>query len=239
MNSPRGEDQTHRSIVSYVRRSPRMTPSQHRWWQTHSPQWVLQVTSTPRITLIGPQAHLDLEFVFGRGAPLIIEIGCGHGETLIRAAQAHPEVNFLGFEVFEASLATTLGKIASHNLNNIRLICGDAVTGLTHLIPNHAAEEIWVFFPDPWPKARHHKRRLINHDFVDLTKAKLDSTGTLRIATDWENYARSIKETFTGVSGFELVGTTRFALRPLTKFESRGIAAGRAIVDLTYQKSPS
>ncbi len=168
-------------------------------------------------------------------APLTVEIGTGHGETLTRAGAACPERDFLGFEVFEASLAATLGKIAAAGLTNLRLVNADAVTGLTHLIPDRAVAEVWVFFPDPWPKKRHVKRRLVNPGFLDLIAAKLVPGGLIRLATDWPSYAETIREVFGADARFEPAGAERFGLRPLTKFEQRGLAAGRDIHDFAYR----
>ena len=224
----------HRSIVSYVRRSPRMTPSQRVWMDSYAPLWVIDVAHGDLATSVAPQPCLDLGAIFGRRAPLVVEIGSGHGETLAAAATAHPDVDFLGFEVFEASIAATLGKIAANGLGNVRLVCADAVTGLAQLIPDHAVDEIWVFFPDPWQKKRHHKRRLISSDFADLVANKLVRGGTLRLATDWESYAEHMSEVLDGDDRFELLGTQRFDVRPVTKFESRGIEAGRHIHDFAY-----
>ena len=224
-----------RSVVSYVRRSPRMTASQRTWMDSYAPRWVIDVAHGDLATSVAPQPCLDLTAIYGRSAPLVVEIGSGHGETLTAAAVRHPEVNFLGFEVFEASIAATLGKIAAHGLENVRLVCADAVSGLTHLIPDHTVDEMWVFFPDPWQKKRHHKRRLISPDFADLAARKLVHGGILRLATDWESYADHMSEVLGGDERFELVSTERFSTRPVTKFESRGIAAGREIHDFAYR----
>jgi len=225
----------HRSIVSYVRRSPRMTPSQRVWMDTYAPRWVIEVAHGDLATSVAPQPCLDLAAVFGRTARLVVEIGSGHGETLVAGATAHPDRDFLGFEVFEASIAATLGKIAARGLENVRLVCADAVSGLIHLIPDHTIDEMWIFFPDPWQKKRHNKRRLISPDFADLAARKLVRGGMLRLATDWQSYADHMSEVLGGDRRFELISTERFATRPVTKFESRGIAAGRVIHDFAYR----
>ena len=224
-----------RSVVSYVRRSPRMTASQRVWMDAYAPRWVIDVAHGDLATSVAPQPCLDLTAIFGRRAPLVVEIGSGHGETLTAAALSHPEVDFLGFEVFEASIAATLGKIAANSLENVRLVCADAVSGLTHLIPDRSVDEIWVFFPDPWQKKRHNKRRLISPEFADLAAHRLVHGGTLRLATDWESYADHMSEVLGGDERFELVSTERFSTRPVTKFEARGIEAGREIRDFTYR----
>ena len=229
------ERRPHRSIVSYVRRSPRMTPSQRAWMDSYAPRWVIEVDHGDLATSVAPQPFLDCEAIYGRSAPLIVEIGSGHGDTLLAGATRHPELNFLGFEVFEASIAATLGKLAANGVENVRLVCADAVSGLSHLVPDHSISEIWVFFPDPWQKKRHHKRRLISPDFADLAHAKLVPSGILRMATDWESYAEHMSDVLGGDGRFELIGTDRFATRPVTKFESRGLEAGREIHDFAYR----
>jgi len=225
----------HRSVVSYVRRSPRMTQSQKAWLGAYRDRWVIEVTRGDLATSVGPQPFLDLAAVFGRRAPLIIEVGSGHGETLVAAAQERPGLDFLGFEVFEASIAATLGKIAAAGLDNVRLVAADAVSGLTHLVPDHTVAELWVFFPDPWPKQRHHKRRLVSPAFADLAARKLVPGGIARLATDWEAYAQVIDQVFGHDDCFELIGRARFSGRPVTKFELRGKTAGRPIHDVAYK----
>ena len=223
-----------RGVVSYVRRSPRMTPSQRAWMDTYAPRWVIDVARSDLATSVAPQPPLDLDAVFGRCGELIVEIGSGHGETLTAAAAAYPERNFLGFEVFDASVAATLGKIAQAGQDNIRLIAADAVSGLTHLLPGHSVGEIWVFFPDPWQKKRHHKRRLVSPGFADLAVRTLVPGGILRLATDWDSYAESMTEVLGGDDRFALISTERFPTRPMTKFESRAVAAGREVRDFAY-----
>jgi len=212
-----------------------MTASQRSWLDEHRDRWVLEVAPGDLATSVGEQPPLDLSAVFSRPAPLVVEIGCGHGETLLAAATAHPETNFLGFEVFEASIASTLGKLASNGIENVRLVCADAVSGLSHLLPDASVTEVWVFFPDPWHKTRHHKRRLVSPSFLDLIATKLVPGGILRLATDWESYAQAMAEALDADPRFAVSSTDRFATRPVTKFESRGIAAGRTIVDLAYR----
>jgi tRNA (guanine-N7-)-methyltransferase len=213
-----------------------MTASQHGWFERYSPLWVIDVASGDLATSVGPQDLLDFDQIFGRRASLIVEIGSGHGETLAAACVESPDKNFVGFEVFEASIASTLGKIASTGTSNVRLIAADAISGLTHLVPDHSIDEIWVFFPDPWQKKKHHKRRLVSPSFADLVWHKLTPTGVLRLATDWESYAVAMEATFAQDTRFTLASRQRFGTRPLTKFESRGVAAGRTIYDFEYHK---
>jgi len=211
-----------------------MTESQRTWLATYAARWVIDVVPHDLATSVAPQPRLDLAQIFGRTAPLIVEIGSGHGETLTTAAAARPDMDFLGFEVFEASVAATLGKIAAAGEENVRLIAADAIGGLTHLIDDHSIAEIWVFFPDPWQKKRHHKRRLVSPAFADLAQRKLAPGGVLRLATDWDSYAEAMTEVLGGDPRFTLTSTERFSTRPVTKFESRGILAGRTIHDVAY-----
>lgn len=225
-----------RTVVSFVRRGTRMTAVQRRWLQTYRQRWVVEVAREENSTIVAPQPELDLVSVFGGDKPLIVEIGCGHGDALVAGASAHPETCFLGFEVFQACLAACLGRIAAGGLENVRLIAADAVSGLTHLIPDQRLDELWVFFPDPWPKTRHHKRRLISDSFADLASRKLVMGGKLRLATDADSYADAMTEILKRHPCFELISTERFKMRPVTKFEARGLTAGRTIHDFTYLK---
>jgi tRNA (guanine-N7-)-methyltransferase len=214
-----------------------MTPSQRGWLDQYAARWVIPVAAADHLaTAVAPQPALDLQQVFGRTAPLVVEVGSGHGDTLAAAATARPDRDFLGFEVFEASLASTLGKVAAAGSTNVRLVAADAVTGLTHLLKDESVTELWVFFPDPWPKTRHHKRRLVTPAFAGLAARKLRPGGLIRLATDWSAYARAMAETFDADDRFDCGGTARFAGRPVTKFEARGLAAGRTIHDLAYVK---
>jgi tRNA (guanine-N7-)-methyltransferase len=209
-----------------------MTPSQKTWLRAYSSQWIIPVTLGESST-VSPQDALDLEATFQRSAPLVVEIGVGHGETITSGAAQDPARDYLGFEVFPAALASTLGKIAHRGLTNVRLVRADGVTGLTYLIEDHCLEELWVFFPDPWPKTRHHKRRLVSPGFLDLAWRKLNSSGILRLATDWEPYAQDMSRLLREDPQFTVESQQRFSTRPMTKFESRGAKAGRTIHDFS------
>ena len=235
--SPESSNQPDRTVVSFVRRSPRMTASQRTWLGQYADRWLVPFIPASRANLASPQPPLDLPAIFGRPAPLVVEIGSGHGETLVAAALAQPERDFLGFEVFDAGLGATLGQLAAQDLTNVRLIRGEAVTGLTHLLPPGSITELWVFFPDPWPKKRHHKRRLINPTFTRLASDRLVPGGRLRLATDWDDYADTIAAVMAVVQDFHLTSTERFVTRPLTRFEKRGLTAGRTIHDFSYEKA--
>ena len=223
-----------RHVVSFVRRGSRMTDSQRHWLHRHGPRYLLDVQRSDRVTAIPPQPPLDLERVFGRRADLVVEIGSGHGETLAHAAARHPETDFLGFEVFDAGLASTVGALAAAGLDNVRLVAGDGVQGLAHLLGPASCAELWVYFPDPWHKARHHKRRLVSPAFVTLAASRLRPGGLLRLATDWPDYADWIEQTLAGRPEFARRDLGRPADRPLTKYEARGLAQGRSIRDFTW-----
>jgi tRNA (guanine-N7-)-methyltransferase len=216
-----------------------MTSSQRQWLDRFGPHYLVEVERTSRVTAIPPQAPLDLAATFGRRAPLVVELGGGHGETISHAAARHPDVDYLGFEVFEAALASTVGKLAAAGLTNVRLIAGDGVDGLTHLLTPASVQEIWAFFPDPWHKSRHHKRRLVSPGFAALAADRLVPGGVLRLATDWADYAEWMAGVLADCPAFERQDSGRFPDRPLTKYEERGLRQGRSIHDLTYRRRPT
>jgi tRNA (guanine-N7-)-methyltransferase len=181
-----------------------------------------------------PQPSVNWAAVFGRDTKLIVEVGTGAGETLSAAAAARPEIDFIGFEVFERALGSAMILLEDADLDNVRLIHGDALTGLEYLFELRSIAEVWTFFPDPWPKSRHAKRRLVSTEFAELVASRLISGGLWRLATDWDGYAEHILDTLAPNLKFELVSTERFALRPVTKFEGRGVAAGRTIHDFCF-----
>ena len=213
-----------------------MTDSQRAWLDRYADRWVIPVDHGDQASQIAPQPPLDLAAIFGRSGDLVVEVGSGHGETLVAAALARPDCDFLGFEVFEAAIGATLGKIADHGLTNVRLVMGDAVPGLAYLLPPGSIDELWVFFPDPWPKKRHHKRRLVTAGFVELAGERLKPGGRLRLATDWDDYADAMTTVMAQAPGLRLASTDRFATRPITRFERRGLASGRTIHDFQYDK---
>jgi tRNA (guanine-N7-)-methyltransferase len=213
-----------------------MTLSQRQWLDRYGQRYVIEVARSGRATTIPAQAPLDLRTVFGRDRELVVEIGGGHGETLTAAALDQPDRNYLGFEVFEAGLAATVGKLAEAGLDNVRLIAGDGVDGLRHLLTAASCQEIWVFFPDPWHKTRHHKRRLVSPGFADLVASRLKPGGYLRLATDWPDYADWMTTVLDSHPALRRQADGRFPTRPITKYEARGLAQGRVITDLTYQR---
>ncbi|HSU35150.1 MAG TPA: tRNA (guanosine(46)-N7)-methyltransferase TrmB [Propionibacteriaceae bacterium] len=231
----------HRDVVSFVRRSARMRPPQRRAWDEHHDRLVLEVPRRETSTSVHPEARLDLRESFGRSAPLIVEIGPGPGESLVPMARARPEANVLAFEVYQPAIAQILGSLAAAGVENVRLISADAVAGMTHLLPPASVAELWTFFPDPWPKARHHKRRLLNAAFVELAVSRLEPGGRWRLATDWTDYAEAIRAALDDhpelIPDHERDWAPRPPDRPLTRFERRGLAAGRVVHDLSYRRA--
>lgn len=225
----------HRDVVSFIRRGGRLTERQQHAWDELADRYVLDVPRAVSSTSVDPQFRLDLAETFGREGPVVMEIGSGRGESLVHAAAEHPEVNFLGLEVYVPGVAQTLVTMRHENVTNVRLAVVDAVPALSSMLPADALDELRVWFPDPWHKKRHHKRRLITDDFVPLAARVLRPGGVWRLATDWEDYAEQMREVLGRAEPFEFSGdwSARFAGRPITKFESKGLAKGRTIRDLS------
>jgi tRNA (guanine-N7-)-methyltransferase len=217
-----------------------MNPSQQRAWDELSPRWVVKVPQGPRSTSIAPDAPpLDFTEVFGREAPVHVEVGIGDGATIAHVAEQHPEINFLGFEVFLPTTASALGRCKRAGVENVRIVVADAEQAFEQIIPPSSVTEVWTFFPDPWHKKRHHKRRIINPRFAASVAKALIQGGRWRIATDWEDYAEWIAGVMDGIP--ELVdefpeGAPRWNLRPITRFEQRALNAGRKVADMVYVK---
>jgi tRNA (guanine-N7-)-methyltransferase len=228
--------ETRREIVSFVRRSNRMRPQQLRAWDRHYADFVLEIPRGETSTSVRPGHPLDLATAFGREAPLVVEVGPGTGESLLPMARARPEANILAFEVYQPAIAQILRRLAAEEIRNVRLVQADAVAGLTHLLAAASVAELWTFFPDPWPKARHHKRRLITPAFAELAASRVAPGGLWRLATDWADYA----ETVVGILDHHPAWTAADegrADRPVTRFERRGLDAGRSVIELTYRRA--
>lgn len=229
-----------REVVSFVRRSARLSPPQREAWDAHHSRWVLDVPRADTDTSIDPSFSVDLDAAFGRSGPLVVEIGSGMGSSLVPMAKARPETNVLAFEVFQPAVARTLYKLAREGVDNVRLIQANAVDGLTTLLQDGSIDELWLFFPDPWHKNKHHKRRLLTSSFVDLVSAKMRSGASWQLATDWEDYARQMRTVLDRHEGFANVHpggwAPRWDARPVTRFEGRGLEAGRAVLDLHYRR---
>lgn len=223
--------QPHRRIRSFVLRAGRVTPAQERALAELWPAYGVDFEGTP----------LDLDRLFGRSAPRCLEIGFGAGEVIGSLAKSHPESDHLGIEVHRSGVGRLLLRAAQEGLENLRVICHDAVEVLGEAIPDESFDTILIFFPDPWHKKRHHKRRLIEASFVSLAAAKLRPGGILRLATDWQAYAEQMLAVCNAEPALEslsLDGTyvPRPKFRPPTRFERRGKRLGHGVWDLAYAK---
>jgi tRNA (guanine-N7-)-methyltransferase len=225
--SPSPSADAPRRIRSFVRRNGRMTSGQARALRELWPLYGIDFSPEP----------LDLDRIFGRNAPRTLEIGFGNGEALLAMATQRAERDFLGIEVHEPGVGHALLGVQAAHLTNVRVARHDAVEVLRHQIEDGALDEILIFFPDPWPKKRHHKRRLIQATFVEVLAQKLRPDGVLRVATDWQNYAEHILETLnccTRLRNCAEQFAQRPAIRPLTRFERRGHRLGHAVWDFAF-----
>lgn len=221
------------TTVSFAQRSGRLKDRQVRTWDALAPTFVVDPPRGASRASVDAGYVLDVAGLFGRDAPLVVEVGSGQGEALAHAAEAHPERNFLGLEVYRPGVVQTLQRIRSRGLTNVRLMEADAVDALTTMLPAGSVEELWVFFPDPWHKQRHHKRRLVSEDFVALAARVLRPGGTWRLATDWAEYADQMRAVIGPDPAFESdLFAPRFEGRVLTSFERKGLAKHREIADL-------
>jgi tRNA (guanine-N7-)-methyltransferase len=216
-----------REIVSYARRGARFSNKQQQNWDAYAPEWVIDAETVEGDGFSWSDA-------FGREAPLILEIGSGVGETI--AAVDRPDANILGVEVWVPGIADTLGRLAAAGRSNVRMLSIDAVWLLRERIDPGSLAELWLMFPDPWHKARHNKRRIVQPSFADLVTDRLADEGIWRLATDWEPYADHMLEVLDEAPGLTGGVVERWPERPLTKFERRGIAKERQITDLAYRK---
>lgn len=221
----------HRAIRSFVRREGRLTEAQQRALEQLQERWGIPFSEQP----------LDLAAAFGRQAATILEIGFGNGESLAAMAAASPEINFLGVEVHRPGVGRLLNLVEEQGLQNIRVICHDAVEVLQKQIADGSLDGLQLYFPDPWPKKRHHKRRIVQPAWVELVARKLRPGGLLHMATDWEDYALHMLEVMENSPAFEnTAGPGRFSphqgKRPETKFELRGRRKGHGVWDLIYRR---
>jgi tRNA (guanine-N7-)-methyltransferase len=222
-----------RPIRSFVLRAGRVTAAQERALAELWPVFGVDVDGA---------RPLDLDAMFGRRAPRCLEIGFGAGEVIGALALAHPETDYVGIEVHRAGVGRLLQVAQEHALSNLRIICHDAVPVLTHSIADESFDSILIFFPDPWHKKRHHKRRLIETTFMDLLAAKLKTGGVLRLATDWQAYAEQMLAVGNACerlrsSSADRTYVERPEFRPPTRFERRGARLGHGVWDLAYIKA--
>jgi tRNA (guanine-N7-)-methyltransferase len=220
-----------RRIRSFVRREGRLTPGQQRAMDELFPQFGIEAG----------EGLLDLDALFGRSAPRILEIGFGNGESLAEIAKNHPENDYLGIEVHRPGVGHLLMKIEELGLSNLRVMSEDAVEILQQQIPDNALDALYLFFPDPWHKKKHHKRRQVQPAWAQLVRSKLKVGGRLHMATDWENYAEQMRDVLNAAEGFQNTSpgndyVTKPDYRPETKFERRGLRLGHGVWDLVFQK---
>jgi tRNA (guanine-N7-)-methyltransferase len=221
-----------REIRSFVLRKGRMTAGQKRALEENS----------GRLLLHREAGLLVVERSFGRAAPLVLEIGFGMGQSLVEMAGAARELNFLGIEVHRPGVGSLMHSLSEQQLDNVRVYCADAVPVLRECISDASLHRIHIFFPDPWHKKRHHKRRLIQPDFVQLLQQKLEPGGHLHLATDWEHYAEQMLDVLSEAPGLvNAAGAGHYAprpdTRPVTKFEKRGRRLGHGVWDLLFRRT--
>jgi tRNA (guanine-N7-)-methyltransferase len=224
-------DRPLRTVRSFVVRGGRMTAAQERAWQELWPRYGIEAAEGP----------LDLARVFGREARRTLEIGFGNGETLLALAAAHPECDFLGIEVHRPGVGHLLLRAQALGIGNLRVVCRDAVEVLRDGIPAASLDEVLVYFPDPWPKKRHHKRRMVQPEFLALVASRLRPGGVLRMATDWEPYAEQMLAVGSACPALVNESTQgdyvpRPDSRPVTRFERRGERLGHGVRDLAFRR---
>jgi tRNA (guanine-N7-)-methyltransferase len=222
-------DIKHRAIRSFVLRAGRMGSGQTKALEVLGPEFILPYAATP----------MDWSGVFSRHAPRILEIGFGMGGATAAIALNHPENDYLGVEVHTPGVGALLKHIGEMNLANLRIVQHDAVEVLRHMLTEASLDGIHIFFPDPWQKKRHHKRRLIQPAFVDLLTSRLKPGAYLHLATDWEDYAQQMLDVLSAHPNLCNTADTyapRPDYRPLTKFEQRGLRLGHGVWDLVFMR---
>jgi len=223
----------HRPLRSFVIRAGRQTTSQKEALEKYWSDYVIADNSAP----------LDVQTVFGRQAPLVIEIGFGMGDSLAEMAAANPHLNYIGIEVHRPGVGKLLNNIATRGLTNLHIYCHDAVEILRDCIADGSVEAVQIFFPDPWHKKKHHKRRLVQPAFISALTRKLRPGGRIHLATDWQNYAEHMMTVLQANRDLEnSAGTGCYASatgRPETKFERRGQRLGHGVWDLVFIYNPA
>lgn len=239
-----------RQPYSFVRRGDRLTARRQKAWDTYSPTHVLDIPRLRTDTSVAPEATFDPVKIYGREAYQVVEIGSGLGEAIVHRAAEVPEANFLAVEVYTPGIADLLLKMGNAGVENVRVAQANAPELLDNMLEENSVDELWVFFPDPWHKSRHHKRRLVSPAFADKVARVLKPGGIWRLATDWEEYALVMREVLEAHPDFENVnpgaGATeedplggwapRWEGRTLTSFERKAQEAGRRAHDLTYRR---
>lgn len=221
-----------RPVRSFVRRTGRITASQRQALEQGWSRWGLELAG----------GVIDPEQVFGRVAPLILEIGFGMGASLAEMAQGQPGNDYIGVEVHEPGVGKLLWLCAQHGIDNVRIYRADAVEVLQQCMAENSLDGVQLYFPDPWPKKKHHKRRLLQADFAALVASRLRTGGYFHLATDWQSYAEHMLEVMSAQAAFvNRAGPGRYAprpaWRPVTKFEQRGERLGHGVWDLIFEKA--
>jgi tRNA (guanine-N7-)-methyltransferase len=229
--SEQAEQPLTRKIRSFIRRQGRITQGQQfaleNFWDKYC---------------LNPSEALDVRNIFGRHAPLCFEIGFGNGDCLVQLAAANPDNDYIGIEVHRPGVGHLMTQLERQGLQNVRIYCQDAIEILTDIIPDNSLTAVHLFFPDPWSKRKHHKRRIVQSSFVELLALKLQSGGYFHAATDWEHYAKSMLETLYSDDRFSNTSPTndycqKPAYRPLTKFEQRGLRLGHGVWDVMFTRN--
>ncbi|MDD5580409.1 MAG: tRNA (guanosine(46)-N7)-methyltransferase TrmB [Methylobacter sp.] len=217
-------------IRSFIRRQGRITQGQQLALDNYWDRYCLD-------------SKVDYDFgrVFGRDAPLYVEIGFGNGDSLAKMAAANPDKDYIGIEVHRPGIGHLMLQLQQQGISNVRIYCHDAVEIFEQKITDNSVAGIYLFFPDPWPKQRHHKRRIVRPAFVELLVKKLKPGGYFHAATDWQNYAENMLAVLSAGTGMSNISTTgcyceRPDYRPLTKFEQRGLSLGHGVWDLIFKK---
>jgi tRNA (guanine-N7-)-methyltransferase len=219
-------------VLTYARRGSRLSDHQAAAWTRRASQWWVPDEAADA-------GAFDVGEWFGRPAPLVVEIGSWIGEATAALAATRPEVNVLAFEVWRPGIAETFLRLEANGVGNVRLMSVDAVWSLEHLFRAGSVSELWTFFPDPWPKHRHLRRRLVSPWFAALAATRLESGALWRLATDWPAYASQMAAVLSDQELLENVHdgpAPRWADRPVTRFERRGLRAGHPITDLTFRR---
>jgi len=216
-------------VTSYARRGSRLTAQQQDAWDRRASEWLIPGT-------VADEPPLDQARWFGRRAPMVVEIGSGVGEAVAALAARRPAYDVLALEVWRPGIASTFLELEAAGVDNVRLLALDAVWALEHLVGPGSLTELWTFFPDPWPKQRHHKRRLVDRDLADLAASRLAPGAVWRLATDSPGYAEQIGVVLEAEPRLRGGVTPRWAERPLTRFERRGLAEGRVVTDFCFER---
>ena len=218
-----------KTIQSFVRRSSKLTPGQRNGISKLWPLYGIEV----------PDRYIEMNELFAKRQPITLEIGFGNGDSLLDMALNTPNKNFIGVEVYEAGIGRIINESHKLQITNLKVVKFDAVELLKYHIKDNSFEEFQLFFPDPWHKKKHHKRRIVDYDFLNLISTKVINNGNIHIATDWEDYAQHIMESLEGHPNFKNtlgahIYSPRPKMRPMTKFEKRGQSLGHGVWDLVF-----